>query len=364
MNRRRLFPLTIFGLGLGYLLVSSFFVGDTPGGHGDLTDGIHRFDGLTMGTSYQLQIVEIPAQLSAEIIATEMRDLLLELDRGIFSTYAADSELSRFNRHAVNEPFAASSELLEVLSLAQQIAVDSSGAFDITVGPLVNLWGFGPDIRPGPDALPTQDEIDVLLQSIGYQYFAIDSSNSQISKSKEITVDLSGIAKGYAVDKIAEYLDQAGVKSYFLEIGGELKMKGLKPGGESWVPAIEAPLDTASQVYEIFFSHGEQIAVAGSGDYRNYYERDGVRYSHEIDPRSGRPISHKLAAAYVIDASAARADALATAYMILGLEDAKALAASQGQAAYFIYQQADAKFEDFVTDEFKHYLLGDNAPSE
>ena len=121
------------------------------------------------------------------------------------------------------------------------------------------------------------------------------------------------------------------------------------------MPAIEAPLDTDSQIYEVFFSRGKQIAVAGSGDYRNYFEQDGVRYSHEIDPRTGYPVTHTLAAAYVIDESAAKADALATSYMILGYDEARTLAESTNQAAYFIYKQADG-FADYATPTFTEFL--------
>lgn len=336
--------IVILALVLGYVVLS-----------GESGGEIQQLNGFTMGTSYQVQIVDMPVDISSEAIALEVNELLRQLDTETFSTFAANSELSRFNRHAVNTPFSVSQEMLEVLLLAEEISQLSEGGFDITIGPLVNLWGFGPVIQED-DAAPEQAKIDAALGSIGYQNLLIDQAKSEIRKTKELYVDLSGIAKGYAVDRLAEYFDRIGVENYFLEIGGELKIKGFKPGQVSWVPAIEAPLDTASQVYEIFFSRGEKIAVAGSGDYRNYFEANGVRYSHEIDPRSGRPISHSLAAAYVIDESAARADALATAYMILGLDAARELAASQGQAAYFIYKTDGSEFEAYITDEFSVYL--------
>lgn len=342
--RQHSFSITFVVVVFGYFLV---FAGDDS--------EIQQLSGFTMGTSYQIQLVKIPAGHSWEQIAGEVNELLTELDSGMFSTYAADSELSRFNRYRVGSPFPASAEMIEVLQMAQDIAELSGGAFDITVGPLVNLWGFGPSVKV-EDTVPKQQAIDALRNTIGYKFLVIDEARSEIRKIREIYVDLSAIAKGYAVDQLAEYFDALGVESYFLEIGGELKIKGLKPGEKSWIPAIETPLDTESQVYEIFFSRGEKIAVAGSGDYRNYFELDGVRYSHEIDPRSGRPISHKLAAAYVIDASAARADALATAYMILGFDAARELAESQNQAAYFIVKAEGSEFDDYVTEEFAVYL--------
>ena len=316
---------------------------------------IESLTGYTMGTTFEVQLVGIPASITRERLAEEISSLLAKLDREIFSTYAPDSELSRFNRHSVGAPFIASAELVEVLAMAKEVSQLSQGAFDVTVGPLVNLWGFGPEISLQSESVPSQTEIDQRLQNIGYQHLLIDQQGFQIHKTRDISIDLSAIAKGYAVDLLADYLDELGAQNYFLEIGGELKIKGLKPGGVSWVPAIEAPVDTPSQVYEIFYSQGESIAVAGSGDYRNYFEEDGVRYSHEIDPRTGKPITHNLAAVYVIDDSAAQADALATAYMVLGLDAAKELAEANEQAAYFIYK-SEQGFAEYVTAAFSRYL--------
>ena len=342
--KRHSFSATFLVLFLSFVF---FFGGDG--------EEIQQLNGFTMGTSYQVQIVDMPDTISAEDLAADISDLLSELDTGIFSTYASNSELSRFNRHGVNVPFIASSRMIEVLLLAQEVAALSGGAFDVTVGPLVNLWGFGPDLAVF-ETVPSQSQIDTALNRVGFQYLRISPSSQEIRKTRDIYVDLSAIAKGYAVDQLAEYLDGVGVDNYFLEIGGELKIKGSKPGADGWVPAIETPLDAGSQVYQIFYSRGDNIAVAGSGDYKNYFEENGQRYSHEIDPRNGRPVTHRLAAAYVIDDSVARADALATTYMVLGPEAAEALAARQNQAVYFIYKSETEGFEDFISDEFEHYL--------
>ena len=322
------------------------------------SDDILQLNGLTMGTSYQVQIVDMPGDIEAEDLAVDISGLLRQLDTEIFSTYASNSELSRFNRHGINIPFVASSAMMEVLLMAQEISALSGGAFDVTVGPLVNLWGFGPDLAVF-ETVPAQSQIDGERARVGFQFLQISPSTQEIWKTRDIYVDLSAIAKGYAVDQLAEYLDQAGVDNYFLEIGGELKIKGLKPGGESWVPAIEAPVEAVSQVYQIFYSRGDNIAIAGSGDYRNYFEEEGLRYSHEIDPRNGRPVTHELAAAYVIDESTARADALATTYMILGPDAAEDLASRQEQAVYFIYKSDGGGFEDYVSAEFNRYLGSD-----
>ena len=206
------------------------------------------------------------------------------------------------------------------------------------------------------NTIPDESQIAAAMERVGFDYLEIDTGRSEISKRRAIYVDLSAIAKGYAVDRVGDYLDSLGINNYFLEIGGELKMKGLKPGAESWVPAIETPRDSAPRIYELFYSGGEQIAVAGSGDYRNYFEVDGVRYSHEIDPGSGRPVTHNLAAAFVINDSAAKADALATAYMIMGLDAASSLIEREGHAAYLIYRTADGGFDHYVSAEFRRYL--------
>lgn len=316
---------------------------------------LEQLAGFTMGTSYRIQLLEIPESSTRDQISADVAALLDEMDKGIFSTYADDSELSRLNRHPVNSPFKVSTHLFEVLSMATEVSRLSGGAFDVTVGPLVNLWGFGPEINP--DArVPAAAEIETRRQQIGYGHLELDPLTLEVTKKQPVTIDLSAIAKGYGVDQLASYFDSLGVASYFLEIGGELKIKGFKPGGESWVPAIEAPIDSRSQVYDIFFSRGESIAVAGSGDYRNYFERNGIRYSHEIDPRTGYPITHSLAAAYVIDESAAMADALATAFMVMGLTDSRDLAESLAQPAYFIYKDDGDGFEDHATEQFMTYM--------
>jgi len=322
---------------------------------------IHELSGATMGTSYSIKLLELPLEITPETLIEQITALLNKLDREQMSTYAADSELSRFNRSSPAEFFPVSADLARVVQIAQEISELTDGAFDITVGPLVNRWGFGPrnfnTTNLDSSRIPSEAELQSLLQQVGYQKLEVSMSPPALRKQMPVYVDLSGIAKGYAVDKIADYLDSLQLHSYFIEIGGELRIKGLKPDGESWIPAIEKPLDTAPQVYTVFYSHGESIAVAGSGDYRNYFEQDGVRYSHEINPRTGKPVKHTLAAVYVIAETAARADALATAFMVMGEDEAFMLAQEIGLAAYFIsYSGAGGEFSARYTDGFTHYL--------
>ncbi len=321
---------------------------------------IHEFGGATMGTTYSIKVVDLPAGFGLEELAQAVTGLLTRVDKEQMSTYAPESELSRLNRSPLNTPVAISAEMLEVLDLALEISELTDGAFDVTVGPLVNRWGFGPQtsVADALDArIPDQAEIDALLERVGYRHLQLDRENSTLLKTADVYIDLSGIAKGYAVDKVAEYFDGLGIASYFIEIGGELRIKGYKPGRQTWVPAIEKPVDTAPQVHNIFYANGESIAVAGSGDYRNYFEENGVHYSHEIDPVTGRPVSHNLASVYVIEATTARADAMATAYMVLGAEKGFELAQRLNEAVYFVTKSAAGDgFEDRYTERFESYL--------
>ncbi len=343
MLRRHSFTLAFLAALFGFLYLSN-----------SDDRNIDQLSGFTMGTSYRLQLAHIPEALSLAQIEEDVSEILFRMDKVIFSTYAEDSELSRLNRHPVGQAFKASPHLYAVLELASSVSEQTAGAFDITVGPLVNLWGFGPDYSVR-ERIPAPESIASALENLGYQGIQLNPATLEVIKTKPLSIDLSAVAKGYAVDQLGDYFDSQGSSSYFLEVGGELLMKGLKPGGASWIPAIEAPVDSDSQIYEVFFSRGQRIAVAGSGDYRNYFEQDGVRYSHEIDPRTGYPVAHNLAAVYVIDGSAAAADALATSFMVLGYQASRELAESIGQAVYFIYKQGDG-FADYATPAFMEYL--------
>ena len=316
-----------------------------------------NFGGLTMGTSYSVTISGNFSRSEIAPVKNKVAEALRRFDQELFSTYALNSELAQFNRMAVGEPLIVSPEQLEVLSLAQKIFIETDGAFDITVGPLVRLWGFGPEPRL-KDFVPTSSEIAVSMERLGIDNLVIDPSLRIISKTKNIELDVSGIAKGYAVDKISELLFDNGYENHFVEIGGELKMRGYKAGEVSWAPALETPVSSKSEVYAGLDSLGHTIAVAGSGDYRNFFEKNGIRYSHEIDPRNGRPVSHGLAAVYVINEMASVADALATAYLVMGLEAATEHANASNIASYFIsHDKAENKFYQTHTSQFEEYLL-------
>nr|WP_320134965.1 FAD:protein FMN transferase [uncultured Amphritea sp.] len=304
--------------------------------------------GPTMGTSFSVKWVSSDASVDAALPA-QIDQLLVDINHSM-STYQDDSELSRINQMPAGESVMLSKGLTQVLKQALEISHSSGGAFDVTVGPLVNLWGFGPDgriIRAPADA-----DIQALRQRVGYHY--INLSGQQLTRERNVYIDLSAIAKGYGVDKVAELLETAGITAYLVEIGGELRARGTKPDGSHWKIAIEAPVSGERQVQRIIKVNN--IGIATSGDYRNYFEEDGIRFSHTINPVTGKPISHKLASVTVLAKDCATADALATAMMVLGPDKAEAYAEEQGVEALMIIK-SDEGFVEIMTPGFANYLV-------
>ena len=317
---------------------------------------LYSFSGFTMGTTFAIQFVTVSSSLDVLAIEEQTAELLQELYREVFSTYSSSSELTALNQNPVDVPFNSSHDLIEVLKLSEEIRQITDGAFDITISPLVNLWGFGSESDELIDRIPSSADIADAKSKMGAENIIIYEDRSEIVKTKDVQIDLSGIAKGYSVDKIAMLLDSFGLDSYFIEVGGEIKLKGFKPGYEEWVPAIETPSEGQLAIYQLLSSQGKGFSLAGSGDYRNYFKIDGVRYSHEIDPRTGNPVSHDLAAAFVISKSAAEADALATAFMVLGLEESKPIIQNADLPVFLISRFDENQFENFVSPAFSPYL--------
>ncbi|MGB0734212.1 MAG: FAD:protein FMN transferase, partial [Pontibacterium sp.] len=280
-------------------------------------------------------------------------DAALKLVNQQMSTYIADSELSLFNASARTDAVTVSSDLFNVLRLSRDIGEKTQGAFDVTVGPLVNLWGFGPQGRI--EKAPNEEVIEDAINKIGLNQYALDNDKSTIQKMRaDLYIDLSAVAKGFGVDQVASVLESFGIKGYLVEIGGELRAQGTKPEGESWLIAIESPDSTSRSVQKII--QVNDIAIATSGDYRNYFEEEGVRFSHTIDPSTGKPITHNLASVSVLMPTCAEADALATAFMVLGTEAAYSYALEHGIEAAFIYKSGSG-FKELVTPGFSKYLV-------
>jgi len=307
-----------------------------------------KLQGSTMGTSYSVALPHLPKDISEQHIQSAIESLLVKVNQQM-STYLDDSELSQLNQSDASRWLSVSPELFDLMLSANSISKQSEGAFDVTVGPLVNLWGFGPAELP-VRAMPSGEDIKKTRQLVGYHNLQINVKSRLLRKQfKDLYIDLSAIAKGYGVDAVASYLDTLGIEDYLVEIGGELIAKGLSQRSDYWRVAVEKPLPDQRMIQRII--NVTDFAVATSGDYRNYFEKDGIRFSHTIDPRTGHPISHSLASVTVLSEKAMLADAWATALMVLGEEEGYKLAEKKQLAAYFLYRQ-DGGFISKETSAF------------
>lgn len=292
----------------------------------------HEYSGPTMGTTFNVKIVDVPAEVSLDEIQGLLRETLDDFE-GLTSTYMEASELARFNNTATTDWVTVSPLLCTVVAEAQALSSETDGAFDITVGPLVNLWGFGP--AGSRDEPPTTAEIEALLPRIGFDKIQADCEIPALRKvHADLYVDLSAWAKGYAADILADVLVANGIENFLVEVGGELRVQGRNSSGQEWAVAIEKPMPDGREIHTIL--NISNTGLATSGDYRNYFEHDGLRYSHTIDPRTGRPVAHKLASVTVLHKSAAKADGLATALLVLGPKDGPNLAREIGVEAIFL----------------------------
>ncbi|QJR82849.1 FAD:protein FMN transferase ApbE [Alteromonas pelagimontana] len=306
---------------------------------------VAHLHGDTMGTTYNIKYIVGEAG-EVEGLQEMIDQRLVEINK-LMSTYDPTSELSRFNQNRFTEPFAVSDETRIVVQEAIRLGHLSHGVLDITVGPLVNLWGFGPNKRP--EKIPTQEDIANVRDYVGLDKLKV-TKEGLMKRHPMLYVDLSTIAKGYGVDQVAEIIESQGITDYLVEIGGEMRVKGQRGNGESWLIAIEKPVTTERAVQKIV-SIGTN-AIATSGDYRNYYEQDGKRYSHLIDPRTGSPIQHNLVAVTVVHPSSMTADGLATAFNVMGWKEARKLAEKEHLAVFLIRRVEDG-FEEWSSSEFE-----------
>jgi thiamine biosynthesis lipoprotein len=307
--------------------------------------------GSTMGTSYSIQWSDSSAKVSKEAISHEVA-LRLEEINALMSTYIPSSQLSQFNQSRDIGWHAVDVELASLIQQALTICQQSAGAFDITVGPLVNLWGFG--ANDASFQFPSTTEIDITMRSIGCQHIDTRLTPPAINKKlADIYVDLSAIAKGYAVDELAKILDAHQLKHYMVEIGGEVKAKGIAPHGSPWRIGIETPHPQRGSIEGVISL--SNFAVATSGDYRNYFEHEGQRYSHTIDPITGYPIKHQLASVTILNESTAIADAWATAFMVLGANKSLKLAKTLNLSGLLITRHGTT-YETTRFGEMSHHI--------
>lgn len=307
-----------------------------------------------MGTVWKVSLSQLPEGMSLEEVKAELEEKLALVNTQM-STYQPDSVISQYNDAPAGTWHQVPEEFFIVLTTALKLAEMSDGAFDPTVGPLVNLWGFGPKARG--KTLPTTAQILQLQAEVGWHKVEIREQEREVLQPGGIYLDFSAIAKGYAVDLLGERLTELGVSGWLVDIGGDLRTDGRKANDQPWYIAIERPSTQVREASSVLSLTSK--AVATSGDYRNFYDTSEGHFSHTIDPRSGRPIEHQLASVTVLEDSCMLADGFATLLTVLGPEEGMAFAQKHGLAVYFIERQAqdgNAAFYEVMTDVFQEYL--------
>lgn len=300
--------------------------------------------GLIFGTVYKVTY-QYDGDLKEEI------DTRLKQFDASLSPFNTESTISKINR---NEEVVVDSFFRNCFERAMQVSQDTDGAFDITVGPLVNAWGFGFKQGQFPDA----HMVDSLLQIIGYQKITLE--NGRVAKQDpRIMLNCSAIAKGYAVDVIAQYLNELEIQNYMVDIGGEVVTRGSNPQNARWRIGINKPINDSLSVSEELQTilNLTDVAVATSGNYRNYYYKDGKKYGHTIDPHTGYPVQHSILSATVLAKDCMTADAYATAFMVMGMEKAVGFLRSHPELeVYFIYGNEGGEYNVFSSEGMKKYL--------
>lgn len=320
----------------------------------DSTSSLYTFSGFAMGTTYSIKIFlpreENPAGRRLEQKVKEALDKI----EARMSVMNSESEIARFNRFRKTEWFPVSKETAFLVKKSIEISELTGGAFDITIGPLVNIWGFGSGANV--HTLPHKEVVEKTRKTIGYKNLEARISPPALRKRiPELCCTLAAIAKGYGVDSVAELLEKNGIIDFIVEIGGEVKASGAKPGGRPWRIGIAAP-SKGQQKIQLALNLSNN-SVATSGDYQNYFEKNGVRYSHTIDPRTGFPVSLGLASVTVVHGSCMYADAMATAINVMGPVDGFNLAEKRGLAVYLI-ERRNGKLEERMTPEFRAIIDG------
>jgi len=308
-----------------------------------------KISGAKFGTLYSVIIIadQIPPPNLEELI-----DDRLDLIDISMSTYKVDSEISEFNRLMPGEKSSISDDFVSVYRTSKEIWEISNGAFNPAVGPLVDLWGFGPEKKN--DHIPVAQEIDKLLLASKFSNVSLQNSddNFNLVKLDNVNLDFSGVAKGYAADVIADLLEMSALPNYLIEIGGEMRVSGVNSEDKPWRLAIESPSEIKR--IETIIS-GINGGVATSGDYRNYFEVENERYSHTLDPRTGYPVKHSLASVTVIAETGARADALATALMVMGEIEGMKMA-EKNNIPTFMVTRIDQDYQTSYSSSMDKYL--------
>ncbi|HCI6822190.1 TPA: FAD:protein FMN transferase ApbE [Klebsiella variicola subsp. variicola] len=312
-------------------------------------------DGKTMGTFWRVSVIGVD-EAKAEALRAKVQ-AQLDADDRLLSTWKNDSALMRFNHAADTRPWPVSEAMADIVTLSLRIGAKTHGAMDITVGPLVNLWGFGPDKLPV--TTPDAQAIAAAKARTGLQHLQVINQSGRQFLQKDIPdlfVDLSTVGEGYAADHLARLMEQEGISRYLVSVGGALVSRGMNGEGKPWRVAIQKPTDRENAVQAIVDINGHGISTSGS--YRNYYELDGKRISHVIDPQTGQPITHKLVSVTVIAPTALEADGWDTGLMVLGPEKAQQVVREQGLAVYMIVKEGEG-FKTWMSPQFRTFLVGE-----
>jgi thiamine biosynthesis lipoprotein len=313
------------------------------------TAAVQVMEGRAQGTTYNIRYLGAPGK----DLHAQVDQLLKDFDK-VFSNYRPDSDISRFNAQDSLEWFPVATELAELVQFSLDVSKKSEGAFDITIGALIKEWGFGP-WKTKQHVIPSQSAIDAAKARGGWQNLDVRLKPPALRKKVTgLLVDLSGVAQGHAVDRVAQLLLSQGVNSFMVELGGEVITRGQKEGGQDWRIAIEAPQAERGEVVLVIAPRGQGLAT--SGDYRAYFEEKGKRYSHIIDPRRGRPIEHKLASVSVLAKTCTDADAYAKVFMVLGPEEAERLAERLKMPVFLISHQGAKDFTSKNLGGFERYI--------
>ena len=312
-------------------------------------------EGKTMGTFWRVSVMNLDKTRTEELRGKIQAQL--DADDQLLSTYKNDSALMRFNLSTSTSLWPVSEAMADIVTESIRVGYKTNGAMDVTVGPLVNLWGFGPARQPVKT--PDPQQIAAAKARTGLQHLTVINHADRQYLQKDIPdlfVDLSTVGEGYAADHLARLMEQEGISRYLVSVGGALVSRGMNADGQPWRVAIQKPTDRENAVQAIVDINGHGISTSGS--YRNYYELDGKRISHVIDPQTGRPIDHKLVSVTVIAPTALEADGWDTGLMVLGPERAQEVVRKQGLAVYMIVKEGDG-FKTWMSPQFRTFLVGE-----
>lgn len=312
---------------------------------------ILRISGTTMGTTYSVVAIDKSQRLAESDVRAAIEQTLDDVDFRM-SNWRTDSEVSRFNAQTGADAVAVSPELEEVMQAAEQVHLASEGRFDITMGPLIELWGFG--ASDADKIVPSQTDIAAQQARSGHLNSLQIETGALRKTHPDAHVFLAGIGKGYGADLVGRSLETLGIEDYFVEIGGDLYARGRNPNGLPWQIGIESPDQADRGVFGVVGL--SSMGLATSGDYRNYFETDGQRFSHLLDPATGYPVTHVTASATVVAENAMLADAWSTAMLILGRERGLEVASAHDVAVQFIERNTDVDqpaFDTYVSSAFK-----------